>query len=618
MAHALALLGLLSSSLVAPPARVNRPPPARRCCAPSSREYFRLPRQQRERLEYFELPKAYSEAEVRRQYKRLAAKLHPDLNRDADAVARFQECTREYERLLGECRSAGAREELSRAWVSLGGLAAAVALMCNDPSLCMLVAAAGSFTAWIESNDGWEAALAPLLRRATSSRGGLLAALRAGSESVRRHASSLALPATLIPPRGEEVKGSASPPLRGEEVKGSASPPLRGEEVKGSASPPLRGEEVKGSASPPLRGEEVKGSASPPLRGEEVKGSASPPLRGEEVKGSASPPLRGEEVKGSASPPLRGEEVKGSASPPLRGEEVKGSASPPLRGEEVKGSASPPLRGEEVKGSASPPLRGEEVKGSASPPLRGEEVKGSASPPLRGEEVKGSASPPLRGEEVKGSATPPLRGEEVERTASPPLRGVEVERTASPQRSEEVDRVSHARREAAEAAARAASLHALALDAEARVRVAQSELAWRRHVFSSAAAAVQQLGESGTPARRERAAALLEAARVAAAKQYAGEEALEAAQLNASRAATAAAEAARTSAAREATLHEEIACAASGEQAWRRHSAAPPASNPPRGNDLTRGYDTHIAPTRKANRYQRSATEHKKRFSSTN
>ena len=39
---------------------------------------------------YFELDREFTEADVKTQYKRLAAKLHPDISKEEDALEKFQ------------------------------------------------------------------------------------------------------------------------------------------------------------------------------------------------------------------------------------------------------------------------------------------------------------------------------------------------------------------------------------------------------------------------------------------------------------------------------------------------------------------------------------------------
>ena len=71
-----------------------------------------------------------NEIALKKRFKKLAAELHPDVNAGSpEANAAFQELTAEYSRLRQECRTAAQREELEEAWLSLGGLAAAVTLV---------------------------------------------------------------------------------------------------------------------------------------------------------------------------------------------------------------------------------------------------------------------------------------------------------------------------------------------------------------------------------------------------------------------------------------------------------------------------------------------------------
>merc|ERR1719262_1502354 len=70
------------------------------------------------------LPTGTDEATLRRHFHEAARQLHPDVNgADAEAVAaQFKELSDEYSRLRAACRSDAQREELTDAWIKLGGL----------------------------------------------------------------------------------------------------------------------------------------------------------------------------------------------------------------------------------------------------------------------------------------------------------------------------------------------------------------------------------------------------------------------------------------------------------------------------------------------------------------
>ena len=76
------------------------------------------------------LPRGADEATLKRRFKKLAAIMHPDKRgEDAEAVAQFQALTEEYAQRRQECRSAAARDELEKAWLAVGGMAAAATLV---------------------------------------------------------------------------------------------------------------------------------------------------------------------------------------------------------------------------------------------------------------------------------------------------------------------------------------------------------------------------------------------------------------------------------------------------------------------------------------------------------
>ena len=85
--------------------------------------------------------------ELRRRFKELSRTEHPDISGADDAVERFQALNTEYQRLLGECRTAEAREDLKKVW--LGVLAgAAVAAGAADPSTAsaLLLGSVGGYS----------------------------------------------------------------------------------------------------------------------------------------------------------------------------------------------------------------------------------------------------------------------------------------------------------------------------------------------------------------------------------------------------------------------------------------------------------------------------------------
>ena len=78
-------------------------------------------------------PKGAEEAELKRRFKQLAKRVHPDLAGTDPVKAKelqeeFQVLQAEYFRLLSECKSASQRETLQKGWVAMGGLAVAMTL----------------------------------------------------------------------------------------------------------------------------------------------------------------------------------------------------------------------------------------------------------------------------------------------------------------------------------------------------------------------------------------------------------------------------------------------------------------------------------------------------------
>jgi hypothetical protein len=68
--------------------------------------------------EWRTLSSAKDEASLRRKFRVLAAKYHPDSNDTEGAVERFQALSAEYDRRLRECRSAGQRADLQAQWLN--------------------------------------------------------------------------------------------------------------------------------------------------------------------------------------------------------------------------------------------------------------------------------------------------------------------------------------------------------------------------------------------------------------------------------------------------------------------------------------------------------------------
>jgi hypothetical protein len=94
--------------------------------------------------EEWQLSTATDEASLRRKFRVLAAKCHPDSSDAEDAVERFQALSAEYERRLRECRSAGQRAQLQAQWLNAFGPFLAVTGMTivgSDPIFAALAAA---------------------------------------------------------------------------------------------------------------------------------------------------------------------------------------------------------------------------------------------------------------------------------------------------------------------------------------------------------------------------------------------------------------------------------------------------------------------------------------------
>jgi hypothetical protein len=136
------------------------------------------------------------ELELKRQFKQLASEMHPDRNPDSEeALARFQELSAEYSRLLSACRTPQQRDALAD--IMLVGLAAALALIASDPMVTAVVVT--TFAAWL-AVDGAQTQLQPaVVRRLTAAlesladktSGGSLLLREQGSEEMEAHAAQL-------------------------------------------------------------------------------------------------------------------------------------------------------------------------------------------------------------------------------------------------------------------------------------------------------------------------------------------------------------------------------------------------------------------------------------------
>ena len=99
-------------------------------------------------------PAGADEETLKKHFRRLAAREHPDVSTAPDADDRFQTLTAEYTRLMEECRSGTARLELAQAGASLGGAYLAVSIAFNDPALSALITTAlGSIKLAIDASN---------------------------------------------------------------------------------------------------------------------------------------------------------------------------------------------------------------------------------------------------------------------------------------------------------------------------------------------------------------------------------------------------------------------------------------------------------------------------------
>lgn len=98
----------------------------------------------KEEMEWNTMPVGTDEETLRRRFRVLAARLHPDSNDSEDAVERFQALAAEYERRLQECRSSGQRAELEAEWLAALSpfiAVAGVSTVSNDPIFAALATA---------------------------------------------------------------------------------------------------------------------------------------------------------------------------------------------------------------------------------------------------------------------------------------------------------------------------------------------------------------------------------------------------------------------------------------------------------------------------------------------
>ena len=99
-------------------------------------------------------PAGADEETLKKHFRKLAAREHPDVSTAPDADDRFQTLTAEYTRLMQECRDGAARLELAQAWASLGGAYLAVSIAFNDPALSALITTAlGSIKLAIDASN---------------------------------------------------------------------------------------------------------------------------------------------------------------------------------------------------------------------------------------------------------------------------------------------------------------------------------------------------------------------------------------------------------------------------------------------------------------------------------
>ena len=87
-------------------------------------------------------PAGADEDTLKKHFRKLAAREHPDVSSAPDAEDRFFQLTAEYTRLMDECRTNAERLNLAQVWASLGGAYLAVSVAFNDPTLSALITTA--------------------------------------------------------------------------------------------------------------------------------------------------------------------------------------------------------------------------------------------------------------------------------------------------------------------------------------------------------------------------------------------------------------------------------------------------------------------------------------------
>lgn len=100
-------------------------------------------------------PAGADEETLKKHFRKLAAREHPDVSTAPDAEERFLTLTTEYTRLMDACKTGAARLELAQVWAGLGGVYFAVSVAFNDPSLsALLTTALGSIKLAIDASNG--------------------------------------------------------------------------------------------------------------------------------------------------------------------------------------------------------------------------------------------------------------------------------------------------------------------------------------------------------------------------------------------------------------------------------------------------------------------------------
>lgn len=94
--------------------------------------------------EWADMPFGVDEETLKRRFRTLAARYHPDRNDAEDAVERFQALSKEYERRLRECRTAAQAKELEAQWITALAPIATIIGLANteaDPLFSVIAAA---------------------------------------------------------------------------------------------------------------------------------------------------------------------------------------------------------------------------------------------------------------------------------------------------------------------------------------------------------------------------------------------------------------------------------------------------------------------------------------------